>query len=110
MRHLLKHMFAVRIVILMIFCAIFTINENPMANAAAAAATSPASGVELTREMHDDGDRNEFVTTADALQLKFDTTSDASSEKTLRTLPIVLQRVEKSFVALNGTILDNEPT
>lgn len=105
MRHLLEHMFAVRVVCLTIFCAhICTVvvpvhgNFTPITDAAAA-----TSSAELTHQMHD-SEKNEMVTSAGVLQLK----SVAATEKSLRVSPVVLQRVETSLV--NGTILGDEQT
>lgn len=109
MRHLLKHMFAVRVVCLMIFCAhictvVVPVHGNSMTNTDAAPKTSAA---ELTHRIPD-SEKNEMVTTASVLQLKLVTPFDASTEKSLRVSPVVLQRVEKSLV--NGTILGDEQT
>lgn len=110
MRHLLKHMFAVQVVILMIFCAhictaaaaavTVPINGNFMANATAAPAT-----VELTREMHK-SNKNETMATPNAFYLKLDT----SAEKSLQNSPVILREVEESHDASNGTTHSNEQT
>lgn len=108
MRHLLKHMFAVRVVCLVIFCAhictaaVVPVHGNSTANTDAAAAETPDA--ELTREMQGSVEKNEMVTTASVLQLKSVAAFDASTEKS----PVVLQRVEKSLV--NGTVLADERT
>lgn len=107
MRHLLKHMFAVQVVILMIFCArictaaaIVPINGNFMANA-----TADPAAVELTREMHK-SNKNETMATPNAFHLEL----DASMEKSLRNSPVILRRAEDSHDASNGTTNGNEQT
>lgn len=117
MRHLLKHMFAVQVVILMIFCAhtctaaVVPVNGNFTVNADA---TVTATAAELTRAMHESDDENEAMATPNALQPKLDSThaaaAAASTEKSLRILPVVSQRVEKSLVASDGTAVSTEQT
>lgn len=99
-------MFAVRVVILMIFCAhIVSDNGNSMANAATFS-LAIASEVGAPLEMHkSDGSIDGMVATANTSHFAFDSTSSrVSSEISSRAL-----RGHESHDALDDSILDSEP-